>query len=306
MLRERGAETAELSRDKRHAAAASVAFNVLVSLLKLVAALVTGSVSLLSDAVHSFTDLIASSLTFVSVRVAAAPPDEDHPFGHGKIESLTGFGEGIMVLAAVILIAVEAVKRLMNGHELGIPRLSFGLGATFFCSLAALGTSLYVLSVAKKTSSPALTVNANHLRIDFITSLGVFAGLSITKITGQPAVDPVIAIGLALWMSYGAIRLCTTAFQELLDHRLPEEEIARICAILDSDKRLLSYHRLRTRRSGSVRNIDLHIVLPREWTVVDAHQVADELEKRIMEDMAPAEVVIHVDPFDEGKVRASG
>lgn len=267
--------------------------------------MITGSVSLLSEAVHSATDLVSSALAFVSVRVAAVPPDEEHPFGHGKIESLTGFGEAIMIFLIVIYIVMEAAQRLVSGHILATAPLNFGLIIMGASALGSLGVSIYIRSVAKRTSSTALYVNSQHLRIDFITSLGVFAGLAITKITQWPYADPLLAILLAVWMCMGAIQLCLRAFHELIDVRLPPGEIERIKRLIEEYGDVISYHRLRTRRSGSVRNIDFHIVVPSEWSVVQAHALADALEKRIRTELQPADVVIHVDPYDPIRVEPS-
>jgi len=300
---ERGTEGPAISHAKRRAAIVSVVLNVTITILKLAGAYLTGSVSLLSDAVHSGTDMIASSLTFISVRVAGSPPDEEHPFGHGKIESLTGFVEAIMIFVAVAFIGVEAVNRLISKHALESKTLGIGLAVMGVSAVASLLASFYVRRVGAQTGSTALNVNARHLQIDFITSLGVFAGLAITLKTGKQSADPIIALGLALWLAFGAVRLAIGAVQEIIDVRLPENELAQIRAILESDTRIVSFHRLRSRHSGSVRNIDLHIVVPREWNVVEAHEVADSLEHRIREELAPAEVVVHVDPFDPRKVR---
>jgi len=294
----KGAETPDTSRAKRAAAGLSVAFNVTVTCIKFVAAFITGSVSLLSESVHSATDLIASALAFVSVRVAAVPPDEEHPFGHGKIESLTGFAEAIMIFLVVIYIVIEAAQRLVSRHLLANEPLNFGLLIMGISAVGSLAVSIYMSGVAKRTGSTALHVNSQHLRIDFITSLGVFAGLAITKFTHWPYADPLLAILLAIWICMGAVQLSLRAFHELIDIRLPESEIDKIKKLIEAEKDVISYHRLRTRRSGSVRNIDFHIVVPSEWSVVQAHALADALEKRIRADLQPAEVVIHVDPYD--------
>lgn len=299
--KERAIEDRLTSRAKIRAALTSLGFNLLVTAFKLLAAAVTGSVSLLSDAVHSATDIVASSLAVVSVRVSAAPPDEEHPFGHGKIESLTGFAEAIMIVLIVIYIVYEAFGRLLTRHQLPQEKLGFGMIVIGACAAGSLLVSLVIGGIAKRTTSTALLVNAGHLRTDFITSLGVFAGLAITRITGWEAADPVVAILLAGWIAFGAYGLCAHAFHELIDVRLSEMEIQDVKAILNSEKRLISYHRLRTRRSGSVSNVDLHIVVPSDWSVVQAHALADDLERRIRERLKPAEVVIHVDPYDVAK-----
>jgi cation diffusion facilitator family transporter len=302
---DKGAEGQQISRAKARATVVSLVFNLVATSVKFIAAAITGSVSLFSEAVHSATDLVSSCIAFVSVRVSAVPPDEEHPFGHGKVESLTGFGESIMVAVVVIFIVVEAAQRLRSKHTLSQNTLVIGLVLMAVVALGSFAVSLYIGRTANQTESTALKVNAQHFRIDFITSLGVFAGLSITKMTGWTQADPIIAILLAVWMTYGAYGLAAKAFQELIDVRLTEDEIAKIRKIIESYPLVVSYHRLRTRRSGSVRYIDFHIVVPREWDLVQAHGLADKLEKEIRQDLAPAEVVIHVDPFDPARAKSA-
>jgi len=290
-------------RMKGRAASLSVGYNLSVTVLKFFAAVITGSVSLLSEAIHSATDIVSSVVALISVRAAALPPDDEHPFGHGKIESLTGFAEGILLFVVVVYIDVEAVQRLIAHERLPKGNLPFGLLVMGISAFGSLVVSRYVLATARRTESTALFSNGQHLGVDFLTSAGVFAGLLVTKLTGWPAADPLIAIVLAFWIAFGAWKLVRRAFDELIDIRLPQSELDLISELLNNEPRVLSHHRLRTRRSGIVRNIDLHIVVPREWSVVQAHELADDLEKTIRHRLSPAEVVIHVDPFDPGKAR---
>lgn len=287
------------NRAKQRAAAFSLAFNILSTLVKLVAASLTGSVGLLSEAIHSATDVFSSGIALASVRAAAVPPDEEHPFGHGKIESLAGFGESVMLFGIVVYVVIEAVTRFFQPHP--VQSLDFGLFVMAGSAIGAAIVGLYAHRVAKATRSLALLSNSQHLFVDFITSLGVLIGLTVVKLTGWTWADPVIAIVFAGWMGLGAWRLSHLAFHELIDVRLPEGEVSRIRAILADESTVLGYHRLRTRRSGNVRYVDMHIVVPREWDVVQAHDVADALEKKIARELAPANVVIHVDPFNPAK-----
>ncbi len=286
-------------RDKRRATALSLGFNALQSLLKIGAAVVTGSVSVLSEAVHSSTDVVASLMAFAGVRAASAPPDEEHPYGHGKIESLAGFGESILLFCIVIYICAESVTRLL--HRPQLEKLDLGLVVMTISAIGCLMVSRYVNNVAKKTKSVALKSNGRHLLADFVTSLGVLAALAGTKITGWAWLDPVIAIVLALWMCYGAWTTAQEAFQHLIDRRLEDDELAGIQRLVEENQEVLGYHRLRSRLSGDMRYVDMHIVLPSSYTLVQAHAVADDLEKKIAVELAPAQVVIHVDPYDEIK-----
>lgn len=287
---------ADLSLQKNRAASASLAFNVVSTLVKLVAAVLTGSVSLLSEAAHSFTDVFASAIALASVRAAAVPPDEEHPFGHGKIESLAGFGESILLFGVVVYVVIEAIMRLVTPQP--ILELDLGIVVMVGSAVGAFLVSRFVGRIAAQTGSLALKSNAQHLMVDFVTSAGVLGGLLLAKATGATWADSVLALGFAVWMAWGAWKLSKQAFHDLIDIRLPDEEIAQVEALISSESEVLGFHRLRTRRSGSMRFIDMHIVVPREWTVVEAHDLADRLEKRIELDLQPATVVIHVDPFD--------
>lgn len=289
------------ARLRQRAAGVSLIYNVLFTLAKIVAAVWTGSISLLSEAIHSGTDVVASFIAFVSVRAAAAPPDEEHPYGHGKIESLAGFGESILLFLMVFYLIGEGIHRLISGVELH--QLEVGLGVITLSTVTSLLTARYVLSVAKRTHSMALLSNGQHLLVDFYTSAGVLVALLLVHSTGWTLIDPLLAIGIALWLARGAWKLSKMAFHQLIDRRLPIEELDTIAGILNSDPRVISYHRLRTRRSGYMRYVDLHLVVPNDWSVQQAHAVADELEKKIEHALAPAQAVIHVDPYDPAKIR---
>ncbi len=287
-------------RLKKRAAGISLAYNVTLTLLKLAAAVLTGSVALLSEAIHSATDIVASGIALVSVRAASAPPDEDHPYGHGKIESLAGFGESILLLIIVCYVVFESVQRLIRGVE--VQNLDVGLWVMAFSAVTSFFVSRHVGAISKRTGSLALASNSQHLMVDCITSVGVLGALVVTKMTGWEQADPAFAILLAGWMAVGAWRLARQAFDQLVDRALTEDEIEQIRGLVNSQVGVLDCHRLRTRLSGDTRYIDMHIVVPRDWSVVQAHDLADGLEKSIADAMAPAVVVIHVDPFDEGKV----
>ena len=285
----------------QRAAGVSLAFNVLATTAKLVAAVLTGSVSLFSEATHSATDVVASVIAFVSIRAASVPPDEDHPYGHGKIESLAGFGEAVLLLVIVLYVLIEAVHRLFTGSDL--KQAEIGMIVMGISSVTSLMVGRYVSSVGKKYGSPALLSNGKHLTIDFGTSVGVLAALATSHFTGWRQADSVFAIALALWLGFGSWRLTREAYEQLIDRRLPDEELALVKEILDSEPKLLSYHRLRTRHSGTTHYVDVHVVVPTDLSLVDAHSLADGVEKRIRVALAPAQVVIHVDPFDPAKLK---
>lgn len=285
---------------KNRAAAVSLGFNVLSTVGKAVAALITGSMALLSEAAHSAADVAASFVTLWSVRAAAAPPDDEHPYGHGKIEALTGFGESALLLATVGYIAYESITRLVAPHE-PIQQVNLGMVVMACSALGAVSIAAYVRRIARQGRSMALETNAQHLMVDFWTSIGVLGALVVTKITGWVKADAALALCFAVWLAYGALKMAKKAFHELIDRRLPDDELDRIAEIIAGQEGVISHHRLRTRLSGDTRYIDMHIVVPREWSVVQAHDVADGLEKRLSTELSPAVVVVHVDPFEPGR-----
>lgn len=287
---------------KRRAATLSLSYNVVLTALKLVAALYTGSVSMLSEAAHGATDIVASGFGWISVRAAAAPPDEEHPYGHGKIEALAGFGESVLLLFIVGYIVFEASRRLAFGAEPA--QLDLALAVMALSVVTSFFVGRHVTEVGKKTQSLVLMSNGQHLMVDFWTSVGVLLALGITKLTGWVWADAVAALLLACWLAWGAWKMTRRAFHELIDRRLPDDEIRIIEKIIGEEKDVLGCHRLRTRHSGQTHYIEMHIVLPNDWSLVRAHDLADSLEKRIADALPPAHVVIHVDPFDEAKVLA--
>ncbi len=286
---------------KRRAATLSLAYNAFQTLVKLGAAVLTGSVSLLSEAIHSGTDVIASFIAYLSVRAASAPPDDEHPYGHGKIESLAGFSESILLMFIVVYIAIEAVQRLIAGSA--AHNLQVGMWIMLGASLSNLVVGVYVRRIGRHSASIALLSNGNHLLVDFWTSAGVLLALAITYFTPWKHADPVVAIILATWIGWNSWHMSVEAFHQLIDRQISESELAEIHHILRSEPKVLSYHKLRTRHSGNVHYIDLHVVVPNDWSVVQAHELADSLEKQIAAKLDPAQVVIHVDPFDEQKAR---
>jgi len=288
-------------RIKRQASLVSLLANVCVTLLKVFAAVLTGSVSLISESIHSATDVAVSMVTFLSVRAAAAPPDEDHPYGHGKIESLAGFGESTFLLLMVVFIFNESIQRLIHGAK--AQQLEIGIWIMGFSALVSLVVGRYVRQVAQKTESMALKSNGRHQIIDFVTSTGVLVALLVTKVSGWKSADAWFAMGLAVWIAYNAIQIARDAVQQLIDRRVSDDEIEKIHHILQADFDLISYHRLRTRHSGNVHYIDVHVVVPNTWSVVTSHALADRLEKEMELALHPAQAVVHIDPYDPAKAR---
>lgn len=284
---------------KKRAAGASLVTNCTLTALKLIAAVLTRSVSLFSEAAHSATDVVASALTFASVQVASVPPDEEHNYGHGKVESLAGFGESILLMAIVAYIVIESVPRLIHPHPIGY--VSVGLVVMGGSALISLAVGTYVAAVGRRTESLALRSNGRHLAVDFWASSGVLVALLLNRYASLPQADPIMALLISGWIARNALGMAREAFDQLIDRRVSDEDLKLIEGAIHEDSRILSYHKLRTRHSGSEHYVELHVVVPEDWSLVEAHAVADRLEKRIESALAPAHVVVHVDPFDPGK-----
>ncbi|MDR3687850.1 MAG: cation diffusion facilitator family transporter [Fimbriimonas sp.] len=290
-------------RMKRRASMLSLVTNVSLTFIKVLAAVITGSVSLMSESIHSGGDVIASLVAFYSVRAAAVPPDEEHPYGHGKIESLTSFGESILLLMMVGFIFKEAIDRLAHAS----PIRSLGLGLWIMClsAAASLSVGAVIRHVALRTGSPALKANGRHVMIDFWTSTGVVTALLVTQFTGWQTADAWFAMALGLWIAGSSIAMARESVEQLIDRRVSDDDIERIRDVLGGISGMISFHRLRTRHSGNVHYIEVHIVVPNDWTVVQGHEMADRVEGALEAALAPAQAVVHIDPYDAEKAHPS-
>ncbi len=284
-------------RQVQGAARLSLGYNCFQTALKLLAAFLTGSVSLLSEGLHSLSDVLSSFVSFVSIRAAAAPPDEEHPYGHGKIDTLAGLSEAIVLFLFSIYTAI--ISALKFFHKPEIEKIDVGLGIIIACTM--LGGLIYnrINQAAKASQSFALKSNSQHLLVDLVTSVGVLLALIVTKFTGWHYADPVFGLGLSMWLSYSSVKMIHQAFNEVIDKQIEPAELERIKAILAEESGILSYHKLRTRHSGDMHYVEVHVVVPRTWTVVEGHDVADRVEKAIQQELEPCICLVHVDPSTE-------
>ncbi len=290
----------EHQRAKSIGALLSLVTNASLTVIKTVAALMTGSVSLISESIHSATDVVASAIAFLSVRVAAVPPDEEHPYGHGKVESLASFAESILLLLIVAFIFKESIDRLMHGSV--VQHIEIGFWVIGLSSMISLVVGLFVRSTGIRTESAALRSNGQHLLVDFWTSAGVFLALLVTHFTGWKEADAFFAMALGVWIAFNSISMARESIEQLIDRRVSDDEIEKIHTVLREMSGVISYHRLRTRHSGNVHYIEVHIVVPNQWTVVQGHGLADEIEAALERTLKPASAVVHIDPYDPAKV----
>jgi cation diffusion facilitator family transporter len=289
---------AEATRLKRRAAVASVASNIVLVALKYVVGFATGSAAVVSEGTHSLTDLVAAALAWYAVRKASEPADARHPFGHEKFESISGFAEGLLIIGAAVTIVVGAALKILHG--VAAESLGWGMGVMALSAAANTLVSGHLFRVARATDSLALLADAEHLRTDVFTSVGVFAGLAIARLTGWLWLDPVVAIAVAIAIVFTGVRIVRHAMDHLVDAALPEAEEAAIQELLNEHAgRFLEFHELRTRKAGSVRHIDLHLVMDGNITLQEAHDVADHLEEDLKSLLPGAQVIIHPEPHGE-------
>ena len=249
-------------RENRAAALLSVASNAALTVVKLVVGLVTGSVAVLSEAANSAGDLVASGIAFAGVRAAARPADADHPYGHEKSENLAAAVEGILVLAAGLAVAVEAIRRLVSGAP-AIDHIGLAIGVMAASAVVNLAVSLRLRRVARRTGSPAIEGDAAHLGADVWTSAGAGVGLALVAITGWEALDAIVALAVAGYVVAVGARLVWRAAHVLLDGSLPEGDMRAIEGVLAGfEGEGISFHAVRGRTAGSKRLIDLHMVVP--------------------------------------------
>lgn len=285
------------ARSKTGAAALSVVSNSVLILLKFIVGLMSGSVSLLSEAAHSASDLVAAVIALFSVRAAARPADPRHHYGHEKVENVSGIIEALLIFGAAVVIVYEGISKLIHGGHIEHMWLAIGvMGTSAIANLVVSEGVLY--PTARRTESAALEADAAHLRTDVLTSLGVVIGLLLVKFTGVTWLDPIAAIAIALVILHTAYRLIVSSGRVLLDEALPEVEMEAIRCCLREHRGdlIVGYHKLRARRAGSRRHIDLHVTVEERFTVSEAHDVAEHIATDIRQCLPNVDVLVHIEP----------
>ncbi len=284
---------------KTRAAFISILSNSFLIILKFIAGFLTGSISILSEALHSFSDLLASIIAFISVKISSEPADTEHQYGHGKFEDLSGVIEGILILLAAIYIIYESVKKISSGH-IEIIDSNLAIFVMAFSCLLNLIVSNYLFKVANKTDSLALYADAQHLRTDIYTSLGVLAGLILIKITGIFIIDPIVAIIVGLIIIKAGADLCIVGGKNLLDTSLPEYETFKINKIINESisGKIVAVKNIKTRKSGNQRVLEFVLIVAKDLSVKEGHDYCDYIEKSIMEEIGNIIITIHIEPCD--------
>ena len=286
------------SSKKTRAAGLSIASNAILIALKLAAGAITGSIAILTEAAHSAIDLLASIVAYLSVRKADEPADEDHPYGHAKIENLAAAIEGMLILVGAGVIVYESVRRLVEPPE--VHSLGVGIVVIAFSAVANLAVSSYLYRQARVTESPALEGDAAHLRTDAATSAGVLVALVLVEITDVEWLDPATALVVAVAIVFAGVRILSRSSRVLVDEALPEDELDAVRSAIEEHRapEVAGFHKLRARRAGSRRYIDLHVQFTEDTTLRRAHELTHELQRHIRGRLRGADVLIHLEPED--------
>jgi cation diffusion facilitator family transporter len=287
-----------LSAPPRYPLVLSIVAAVLTVALKSVAYLLTGSVGLLSDALESVVNLMAATTAYFSLRYAARPVDSSHTYGHEKIEYFSSGLEGALIFVAAIGIGWYAVDRLL--HPQPLQPLGMGLAISTLAALINGAVALVLLRTGKKYGSILLEADGKHLLTDVWTSAGVLAGLGLVVWTGHEILDPIIALLVSANILWTAIDLMRRSFDGLMDHALPDEEQEQVrSAIRRHLGPDMDYHAMRTRQAGTRRFTDFHLLVPGDFSVKQAHALAERIEADIIAALPGIEVAIHIEPIEE-------
>lgn len=277
------------------AAIVSVAAGVAILVFKFGAYVLTGSVAILSDAAESVVNVVAANVALISLVVASRPPDEGHQYGHGKAEYVSGATEGAMIFVAGGWILAAAGVRLVSPQPLR--NLDWGFAVLGVATAANYLTARFLLRVSREAHSVALEADARHLLADVLTSVGVFAGLGLAWLTNQPRLDAIVGGLVAIHVLRLGVSVYLQSVGGLMDTSLPPAEEAAVRKILDAHQtEIVEYHALRSRRAGTARFLDLHLVLHRTLSVGAAHAFCDDLEGHVQEVLPGTDITIHVEP----------
>jgi ferrous-iron efflux pump FieF len=272
---------------------ASVATAIILIFAKAIAWYLSGSIGILASLIDSLMDSFASIINLFAVRYALQPADEDHPYGHGKAEPLAGLAQASFIAGSAVFLIFNAVQRLQNPQPL--THNSAGIIVMVFSIVLTLALVMYQRHVVKITNNLAIKADSLHYLTDLLTNFSILIALYLT-IKGYLWADAVFAIGIAVYIFKSAFSIGYAAFQQLMDKKLDTETEALIIETIKATEKALGYHDFRTRQSGKNKFIQFHLELDDRLTLLEAHAIADGLEKKLMALIPDAEVIIHEDP----------
>lgn len=286
-----------INTEKKLVAGLSITSNAIIIILKLIAGSISGSISIISEAIHSMSDFLASVLTFFAVMKSSEPADKTHPFGHGKYEDMSGFIEGGLIIFAGMFIIWEACKKLFFHQTIEVDT-SLGIAVMLFAVVANIIVSTYLFKVAKKSDSVSLHADGEHLRTDVYSSLGVLLGLVLIKLTGVAILDLIIAILVAIFVLKAGFEISKETLNNLLDGTLPIEDIETIKEIIKTynNSCLRGFKNLKARRSGPLKDIEITMLFPKDMTISECHKICDEIESLLKQCLGNCDILIHAEP----------
>lgn len=287
----------EINLQKKLVASTSILSNGIIIILKFIAGFISGSISIISEAIHSFSDFLASVLTLFAVTRSSEPADKDHPFGHGKYEDMSGFIEGFLIILASIYIIYEASKKLIFGYHAELDS-EICIFVMAFAVIANILVSKSLFHVAKKSNSISLYADAEHLRTDIFSSLGVLIGLIVIKFTGLTILDPIIAIIVAGIIFKAGYTITKETLNNLLDGSISKGKIEEITQILDTFTNIKGYKDLKARNIGPLVKVEITILFDNNMTIYDCHKICDDIEHAISKKMGNTSVIIHSEPVN--------
>ena len=288
----------QINQKKKLVAGLSITSNVCLSLLKIFVGIISGSISIISEAIHSLSDLLASILTYFSVLKSSQPADKDHPYGHGKYEDMAGFIEGGLIIFASIFILFEATRKIIFNIHMQSENM-LGILVMSIAVVMNIIVSTLLFKVAKESDSISLFADGEHLRTDVYSSLGVLAGLILIKITGYSVLDPIVAILVAVFIFKAGASISKKALSNLLDHSLTNDDIKHIEGIIKqhSDTAKLKRNSIKARQVGPTKDIDMILQFPEETTICACHKICDEIEDEIRKIYPECSISIHSEPL---------
>jgi len=273
-------------------------------LLKVAVSWLTGSISILAQTADSLLDLFAGIITFSAIRVAAKPADEEHPYGHGKVEDIAGMVQGILIAIAGGLIIYSSIRRIIEGTSIELAEV--GIGVMLVSIVVSIFLSRHLLRVSRATDSVALEANARNIAADIYSALAVLVGMIVVRLTGLSIIDPIIAIGVAIYILKVAYDTTRKPLSGLVDMRLsPSQEAVIKACLVKHSQQVVDFHALRTRRAGSQYYIDLHLVMDRDISLQQAHEICDRIEAEIQTGLPKSSVTIHIEPCGDECERCS-
>ena len=276
------------------AALASIAMAIVLIALKSYAALQTSSMAMLGSLADSALDLVASLIVLLGVRIAAAPADHEHRFGHGKAEALAALVQVIIITLSAIFIGFRAVQRLINGAQTADAEL--GIGVSVVAMVLTVALISYQRHVVRLTGSLAIGTDRLHYSSDLLLNGSVIVALGLDQYAGWTGADAVFGLLIALWLAWGAWRASSHALDQLMDREWPDELRARFLSAAKEYPELAGLHDFRTRSSGTHYFAQFHVWVPPEWTVQEAHDRLDRVEEQLQQRFPDTEILIHIDP----------